>query len=179
MSTNCLELCRCPKRFSCTASSSSSSQTRLHRQRKLYARPQRRSLPSQSYSASPKPFESSRLHPRCDRTACCRMQKVTDRHCTARKPHNLSTCSYRLINSECFRTDPVSALVGVHRIWTNPKYRRKGVAVKLLEHVAGHSVYGMPALGCNDIAFSQPTSAGQMLFAAWAGTPHFLVFDPP
>ena len=103
MSTNCLELCRCPKRFSCTASSSSSSQTRLHRQRKLYARPQRRSLPSQSYSASAKPLELSRLHPRCHRTACCRMQKVMDQPCTAREPRHLLTARMLIDDQQLFQ----------------------------------------------------------------------------
>ncbi|KAF3931868.1 hypothetical protein ABW19_dt0207126 [Dactylella cylindrospora] len=58
------------------------------------------------------------------------------------------------------------ALVGISRIWTNPKYRRSGVASRLVTTVAESFVYGMK-LSAGQIAFSQPTDSGACFALEW------------
>jgi hypothetical protein len=70
-------------------------------------------------------------------------------------------------------------MIGIHRIWTSPSHRQLGLAQKLLDAVAKHSIYGCSIsqeARKDRIAFSQPSRAGSRLFTAWTGTSAFLVF---
>ncbi|TIB74110.1 hypothetical protein E3Q23_02779 [Wallemia mellicola] len=65
--------------------------------------------------------------------------------------------------------------VGIHRIFVLPAYRKKGIAMLLLNNIAASEVYGN-TLTSNDIAFSQPTSDGARLAYKWSkhiSTPTF------
>ena len=59
-----------------------------------------------------------------------------------------------------------AALLGISRIWTSKKYRRKGIARTLLDTARGSFFYGIevPKAMC---AFSQPTESGGILGEAW------------
>lgn len=63
---------------------------------------------------------------------------------------------------------PVSAVVGVSRIWTSQAFRRKGIANNLLECVMNQFIYGME-IERTEIAFSQPTESGTGLARGWFG----------
>jgi len=60
------------------------------------------------------------------------------------------------------------AVVGVSRIWTSKAFRRKGIAVNLLDCVMSHFIYGM-GIEKEEIAFSQPTESGKQLAEEWYG----------
>lgn len=62
-------------------------------------------------------------------------------------------------------------IVGVSRIWTSNKFRRKGIANNLLECVMNQFIYGME-IERSEIAFSQPTQSGCMLARQWFGADH-------
>ncbi|KAJ9102288.1 hypothetical protein QFC20_004981 [Naganishia adeliensis] len=58
--------------------------------------------------------------------------------------------------------------IGIHRIFTVPKYRGLGISKILLDVACEKTIYGYtcdPAKG--DVAFSQPTSSGKALMDAW------------
>lgn len=65
-------------------------------------------------------------------------------------------------------TEPSSAVVGVSRIWTSAKFRRKGIAQNLLECVATQFIYGLE-IEKDEVAFSQPTEMGVRLARGWFG----------
>ncbi|GAA5980020.1 hypothetical protein JCM5350_005998 [Sporobolomyces pararoseus] len=75
--------------------------------------------------------------------------------------------------------EPLSTILGVHRIWTSTSFRKNGLASLLLDHVASRFVYGCP-IGTErrkeDVAFSQPTGKGKELAKRWTGTGEFKVF---
>lgn len=58
------------------------------------------------------------------------------------------------------------ALLGVSRIWTSRAYRRRGIAVALLECARRYFFYGMEVTK-DLIAFSQPTESGGRLAKHW------------
>lgn len=64
--------------------------------------------------------------------------------------------------------EPTPAVVGVSRIWTSRAFRRKGIAVNLLDCVMNHFIYGM-GIDKEEIAFSQPTESGKQLAEDWYG----------
>lgn len=76
--------------------------------------------------------------------------------------HRSSQLSSSLIMSSIIE----SATVGISRIWTSAAYRRKGVAMELLECVRDHFVYGVQ-LEPKEIAFTPPTESGCHLLAAF------------
>lgn len=60
------------------------------------------------------------------------------------------------------------ATVGISRVWTSASSRRKGIALDLLDCVAGNYFYGME-IPKSHIAFSQPTESGCRLLEAFYG----------
>ncbi|KAH3766988.1 N-acetyltransferase [Pelomyxa schiedti] len=70
----------------------------------------------------------------------------------------------------------VDVALGISRIWVHEKYRRKGIATKLIDAARSNSVYGctIPKSKC---AFSQPTPDGKKFFSTYTGTPNFYVYD--
>ncbi|KAJ6258912.1 N-acetyltransferase [Drechslerella dactyloides] len=58
------------------------------------------------------------------------------------------------------------ALLGISRIWTSPKHRRRGVASRLVDCAAENFVYGMK-MEAENVAFSQPTDSGACLALRW------------
>lgn len=78
--------------------------------------------------------------------------------------------------------------VGIHRIYTLPSLRRKGLAARLLDAALEHSVYGLNAeelvrsksnrgRKSEVVAFSQPTDAGRSLARAWLKDEDLIVFQ--
>lgn len=61
--------------------------------------------------------------------------------------------------------------VGISRIWVAPKWRRMGLARKLLDAVQRNTVYGI-TLAKGDIGFSQPSFAGGLLAKSFNGVKH-------
>lgn len=66
--------------------------------------------------------------------------------------------------------------VGIHRILVLPAYRKRGIAMLLLNNIAASEVYGN-TLTSDDIAFSQPTSDGARLAYKWSKRSDLLIFD--
>ncbi|KAN0071975.1 ESCO1/2 acetyl-transferase domain containing protein [Elaphomyces granulatus] len=60
------------------------------------------------------------------------------------------------------------AIVGVSRIWTSGAWRRKGIAMDLLDCVVSNFIYGMD-IPKDQIAFTQPTDSGCRLAEAFFG----------
>lgn len=69
------------------------------------------------------------------------------------------------------------ATAGVAKIFVHATQRRRGVATRLLDAVRTALVYGY-VVPRAELAATQPTRDGAALFARYAGTPHFLVYDP-
>ncbi|CUM63927.1 uncharacterized protein PRCAT00001515001 [Priceomyces carsonii] len=61
--------------------------------------------------------------------------------------------------------------VGVSRIWIAPRWRRCGLAIKLLDVVLKNLVYGI-ALSRRNIGFSQPSHFGGLLAKTFCGVEH-------
>lgn len=61
--------------------------------------------------------------------------------------------------------------IGISRIWVAPKWRRKGIGMKLLEMVMKYSVYGVK-LEAKNLGFSQPSAAGRGLAEKVCGVKH-------
>ncbi|KAI8913175.1 ESCO1/2 acetyl-transferase-domain-containing protein, partial [Entophlyctis helioformis] len=85
----------------------------------------------------------------------------------------LSHAYTSLDDNKCSR-DAVPAVVGISRIWVAPHARRKGIATRLLDAVRHRFVMGTE-LRREDVAFSQPSSAGGRLALRYLG-PHFKVY---
>ncbi|KAI8926173.1 ESCO1/2 acetyl-transferase-domain-containing protein, partial [Entophlyctis helioformis] len=85
----------------------------------------------------------------------------------------LSHAYTSLDDNKCSR-DAVPAVVGISRIWVAPHARRKGIATRLLDAVRHRFVMGTE-LRHEDVAFSQPSSAGGRLALQYLG-PHFKVY---
>ena len=51
------------------------------------------------------------------------------------------------------------ALIGIHQIWVHSRFRRRGVASRLIDTVREKMLYGM-VVPRNQVAFSSPTEAG-------------------
>ncbi|CAL8071016.1 unnamed protein product [Calicophoron daubneyi] len=66
-------------------------------------------------------------------------------------------------------------LCGVRRLWVCKKYRRKGVATKLLDCVLKYLIYGH-TLERSQIAFAEPTADGTDFAAFFVGREDFLVY---
>ncbi|KAK6335346.1 hypothetical protein TWF696_002126 [Orbilia brochopaga] len=60
------------------------------------------------------------------------------------------------------------ALLGISRIWTSPKHRRRGIASQLVDCATENFVYGMK-MQTDKVAFSQPTDSGAWLALRWVG----------
>lgn len=69
------------------------------------------------------------------------------------------------------------ASAGIAKIFVHAAQRRRGVATRLLDAVRATLVYGR-VVPRAELAVTQPTRDGTALFARYAGTPHFLVYDP-
>ena len=61
------------------------------------------------------------------------------------------------------------ALLGISRIWTCKSYRKRGIALELLDCARDNFFYGLQ-IPKNLIAFSQPTESGGRLAAKWFET---------
>ena len=68
-------------------------------------------------------------------------------------------------------TERIPATLGIHSIWTSTKYRRLGIASRLLECARKNFVYGIQ-VPKNLMAFSQPTASGGNLARKWFGESH-------
>ena len=60
------------------------------------------------------------------------------------------------------------AIVGISRVWTSGSWRRKGIAMDLLDCVVSNFIYGME-ISKDEIAFTQPTESGRRLAEAFFG----------
>jgi N-acetyltransferase len=65
-------------------------------------------------------------------------------------------------------TTPLSALVGISRIWSSSSHRRKGVAQTLLDCASRNFLYGIK-VNKDLVAFSQPTESGGSLQGSGLG----------
>lgn len=61
---------------------------------------------------------------------------------------------------------PSPALLGISRIWTCSTYRRRGIAMRLLDVARQAFIYGM-TVDKPRVAFSQPTALGKALAGGW------------
>ncbi|XP_041027844.1 protein CHROMOSOME TRANSMISSION FIDELITY 7-like isoform X1 [Juglans microcarpa x Juglans regia] len=71
--------------------------------------------------------------------------------------------------------EAVPAVCGIRAIWVTPSNRRKHIASQLLDAVRKSFCMGF-VLERSQLAFSQPTSAGNMLAFRYFGTRSFLVY---
>ena len=72
-------------------------------------------------------------------------------------------------------TDDVPAECGVARIWIHPKFRRKGIATKLLDTVR-HNVIPDKMVNKEKLAFSDPTNMGKDFAVKYTQNDHFLIY---
>ncbi|KAJ9103092.1 hypothetical protein QFC21_002514 [Naganishia friedmannii] len=81
-----------------------------------------------------------------------------------------------LVNRDVCRPERLPCKIGIHRVFTVPKYRGLGISKILLDVACERTIYGYtcdPVKG--EVAFSQPTSSGKALMDAWGGV-HVRVF---
>ncbi len=78
-------------------------------------------------------------------------------------------------NPEECETVTATSMVGIYQMWTHESYRRKGVATRLLNTVRQRFVWGMK-LGCEALAFSQPTTDGIALAKAYCGSERISIY---
>ena len=67
------------------------------------------------------------------------------------------------------------ATLGVLQVWTHTSHRRQGVASALLNTARGRAVFGQ-VVPKEEVAFSQPTSAGHAFASAFAGRRDHLLY---
>lgn len=70
---------------------------------------------------------------------------------------------------------PEPVTCGISRVWTNPKFRRRGCARRLLDAVRSSFVFGA-RLDKEQIAFSDPTPDGRQFAASYSGTEQFFTY---
>ncbi|XP_047506376.1 N-acetyltransferase ESCO2 [Pieris napi] len=85
--------------------------------------------------------------------------------------------AYKLLPGEpdCCSVEEYPVKCGVSRIWTHAKYRRRGVAGRMLECARASFLYGI-ALTRQEIAFSSPTPSGKAFATKYCGTENFYVY---
>ncbi|OWR42355.1 N-acetyltransferase ESCO2 [Danaus plexippus plexippus] len=76
---------------------------------------------------------------------------------------------------DCCTIEDYPVKCGVSRVWTHANFRRRGVAVRLLECARASFLYGCGVLR-SEIAFSAPTAAGKALATKYCGTENFYVY---
>lgn len=94
--------------------------------------------------------------------------------CTTEPIHDVDLQSRWIIHrTQTVVPNQVNKLVklGISRIWIAPKWRRYGLARKLLDIVLTHSVYGI-VLDKREIGFSQPSFSGGLLAKSFNGVTH-------
>ncbi|KAI5793874.1 ESCO1/2 acetyl-transferase-domain-containing protein [Peziza echinospora] len=80
----------------------------------------------------------------------------------------LSPSTQAAVTTEFKLSDkPHKAHLGISRIWTCNSFRRRGIALRLVECARGAFVYGM-MVERGLVAFSQPTKMGESLARRWA-----------
>lgn len=82
------------------------------------------------------------------------------------KAYQVQSCADKESSSLTLGVEQNDALLGIARIWTCAEYRRRGVAMRLLDLSKKTFIYGM-TLETRRVAFSQPTESGGKLARAW------------
>uniref|UniRef100_A0A2N9G927 N-acetyltransferase ESCO acetyl-transferase domain-containing protein n=1 Tax=Fagus sylvatica TaxID=28930 RepID=A0A2N9G927_FAGSY len=88
---------------------------------------------------------------------------------------NSSEVSDGILNGAIICEETVPAVCGIRAIWVTPSNRRKHIASQLLDAVRTSFCMGF-VLERSQLAFSQPTSAGNALASNHIGTGSFLVY---
>jgi len=70
---------------------------------------------------------------------------------------------------------PKRAVIGVDKIWVHRKFRRSGIATRMLESIRNSFVYGY-VVPREEVAFSQPTEMGAGLAIAYTQDSGFLSY---
>ncbi|XP_052745374.1 uncharacterized protein LOC112053789 [Bicyclus anynana] len=85
--------------------------------------------------------------------------------------------AYKLLPGEpdCCSVEDYPVKCGVSRVWTHKSFRRRGIAVRLLDCARASLLHGAAARRC-EVAFSAPTAAGKALATAYCGTSNFYVY---
>uniref|UniRef100_A0A060T7B9 N-acetyltransferase ECO1 n=1 Tax=Blastobotrys adeninivorans TaxID=409370 RepID=A0A060T7B9_BLAAD len=73
-------------------------------------------------------------------------------------------------NAELTESEALPIIMGISRIYTSHKYRRQGIATKLLNECLSRFVYGLK-VEKEKVAWSQPSAAGSKLAASWGLRP--------
>ncbi|KAK9459050.1 ESCO1/2 acetyl-transferase-domain-containing protein [Lipomyces oligophaga] len=82
----------------------------------------------------------------------------------------MATDSGRLLSDETGTPIPVSAYLGISRIYTVHTARRLGIAYNLLDVVRKNCIFGMD-LESSEMAWSQPSESGSNLALRWCSLP--------
>ncbi|XP_043251345.1 N-acetyltransferase ESCO1 [Colletes gigas] len=80
-----------------------------------------------------------------------------------------------LLELDCCTAESVPAKCGINVIWTDMKYRRQGIASKLVDILRSQFYYGY-ILSLDDIAFSSPTVSGKIFAEKYTKTKNFKVY---
>ncbi|CUM53208.1 N-acetyltransferase ECO1 [Debaryomyces fabryi] len=94
--------------------------------------------------------------------------------CTTEPIHDVDQqCRWIIHRTQTVVPNQVNKLIklGISRIWVAPKWRRYGLARKLLDIVLVHSVYGI-VLNKKEVGFSQPSFSGGLLAKSFNGVIH-------
>lgn len=89
------------------------------------------------------------------------------------------THAYKMLISEpgidICSEDSFPAKCGISRIWTHQRYRREGVASRLLESMRKSFYFGY-YLSVDEFAFSAPTEDGKAFARKFTGKPDYLIY---
>jgi GNAT superfamily N-acetyltransferase len=69
------------------------------------------------------------------------------------------TSGYALQKNFERSTHPCKAIIGIHHMWVHSKFRKQGIATRLIDAVREKMVFGL-VVSPEKVAFSSPTEAG-------------------
>ncbi|PGH10487.1 hypothetical protein AJ80_07531 [Polytolypa hystricis UAMH7299] len=97
----------------------------------------------------------------------CLTERIWESH-PVKRPNNTDKNGQSHSSSITVGEDAHPAVVGISRVWTSASFRRKGIAMDLLDCVVSNYIYGIE-IPKSQIAFSQPTESGCRLLEAFFG----------
>ncbi|XP_031835115.1 establishment of cohesion isoform X2 [Nomia melanderi] len=81
-----------------------------------------------------------------------------------------------LLELDCCTAESTPAKCGINVVWTDMKYRRQGIASKLVDILRAEFYYGY-IMSLDDIAFSIPTPNGKIFAEKYTKTRNFKVYS--
>ncbi|CAJ1968862.1 unnamed protein product [Cylindrotheca closterium] len=89
---------------------------------------------------------------------------------------NSISTAYRMLNLYERDTKPMSCMLGVAVLWTHPRARKQGIAIKLVDAARENAVFGI-VVAKSKLAFSSPTEAGWRFAKNYCGNDEPLFYE--